>query len=123
MLLRTTSRSWAMGARISNVTRWLGVQYWRSPSRTFRTSLKLRLSTGVSGPTTIAISPATPAPQAGVSHPADASSIAPQRQYAEIFNTQLLLYKWGRLGETETQNRPKIITVWRLRSQNRTWRS
>src|SRR5580698_3271214 len=101
MLLRTTSRSWATGARISSVTRWLGVQYWRSPSRTFRTSLRLRLSTGVSGPTTIAISPAAPAPQAGVSDTADASSIAlhrtRQRPCAEIFNTQLLLYKWGRL--------------------------
>src|ERR1019366_4856971 len=61
-----------LGPVLASARNTFEIQYWRSPNRTFRTSLKLRFSTGVSGPTTIAISPTAPAPKAGVSDPADA---------------------------------------------------
>src|ERR1700680_1518638 len=56
MLFNTTSRSRAPGARTSKVTRKLDDQNWRLPSKSLRRSSKLRLSTGTSGRTTIAMS-------------------------------------------------------------------
>jgi hypothetical protein len=54
--LRTTSRSWAIGARISSVIRVLPGQNSRSPSEIRRRSASVRLSTLTSPWTTTATS-------------------------------------------------------------------
>src|ERR1044071_2981569 len=65
MVLSTTSRSRAAGARMSSVTRRFEFQNCRSPSRSLRISLKDRFSAGVSGRTTTATSPPAPAARMG----------------------------------------------------------
>src|ERR1700693_5690371 len=56
MIFRTTSRSWATGARTSRTTGRPVAQYWRSPRKIFRTSARERFVTGVSAWTTMATS-------------------------------------------------------------------
>src|SRR5262245_62240737 len=59
MVFSTTSRSLATGARIRSVTRSLGDQYCRSPSRILRTSERFSCCSGTSGWTTTATSAAS----------------------------------------------------------------
>src|SRR5947209_1851151 len=101
MLLRTTSRSREVGARIRRVTRKFDGQNCRSPVNSFRTSAKLREVTGRSGRTTTATSPA--------------NKLAPNRVAIE---TSLRMSE-GEAGLSEDpvdcrDGRPLLITVFQF---------
>src|SRR5216683_2955990 len=103
MVLRTTSRSRAPGARISSVTRKFDAQNCRSPSNSLRSSLKERLSTGTSGRTTMAMSVAV-ANGGSARYAADSNRV--RRSMAIIFGIYL--------SEREADLREGAVDTWQI---------